>query len=186
MCSLSPEGGWACLVTPDNWTWYCIHISDSGGGGGNQPPPTPHMEWIADSWNVPGCSWRMNYWSCSLDTGGSYLVLQKTIMQRGFPFENMRDITFSLTGQFNWARGMARVEVTINTVHWGHQSIRDTVMEKKMNARGPGHPWRSGKAIFFCWCLLSRWLDVRLGWGSIWWGNEKDQWLPCLMHHWTG
>ena len=33
-----------------------------------------------------------------------------------------------------------QVEVTVNTMLEGHRAIADAAMEKKMKARGPGHP----------------------------------------------
>ena len=38
-------------------------------------------------------------------------------------------------------------KATVNTVQDSHQDIVETVMEKKMKARGPGHLQGSGKAI---------------------------------------
>ena len=65
----------------------------------------------------------------------------------GLPFGSERDIRFSLTGPVNWAGKTSQMEVTVNTVQEGHQAIVDTVMEKKMKARGPGYPQGIGKAI---------------------------------------
>ena len=39
------------------------------------------------------------------------------------------------------------MEVTVNTVQEGHWAITYTVMEKRMKARGPGNPQRSGRAV---------------------------------------
>ena len=39
--SLSPEGRWACSMTPDNQMHYCIHIRVTlGQEGGDHPPPS--------------------------------------------------------------------------------------------------------------------------------------------------
>ena len=83
---------------------------------------------------------------CSWHQGKLYCSLEDDHKKRGLYIGSARDIRFSLTGSINWARRLARVEATLNTIQ-GYQAIADTVMEKKMKPGGPGHPQGMGKAI---------------------------------------
>ena len=94
--SLSPEGRWAHLMTPD--TLSHSHQSDSRGGWRWPTSVFLCLEWITYCQHVPGWSWRMNHWSCGLGTRGNHLVLLKMITQRGAPYTGARVVRFSLTG----------------------------------------------------------------------------------------
>ena len=82
-----------------------------------------------------------------LALGEAILFFGRCLHKEGLPFGSARDIRFTLTGPVNWAGRLAQVEATVNIVQKGHWAIVDTVMEKRMKARGPGHPQGSGRAI---------------------------------------
>ena len=83
--SLSPEGRWAHMTTPNNWMHYCIHVRVTLGEVRQPTSAFPCLEWITNCWHVPGWSQRKNHWSCCPGTKGSNLVLWKTIVHRGSP-----------------------------------------------------------------------------------------------------
>ena len=50
-----------------------------------------------------------------------------------------------MAGLVIWAGREAQVKMTVNMVQEGPQAIADTIVEKRMKAQGPGHPWGKTK-----------------------------------------
>ena len=146
--SLSPEGWWACLMISDNWMHYIVHIRMTLGEGGDQPLPS--YAWsgllIADMFQ-DGPSELITK-AVVLALGEATLFFGRWLHKEGLPYTSARNMGFSLTGQVNWAIRTVQVEATANMVQESHQSIVDAVMERIMKARGPRHPWGSGRAIW--------------------------------------
>ena len=60
---------------------------------------------------------------------------------------NARNVRFSLADPVNWAGRTVQVQVTVNAIQVDHQAIVDAFVEKRTNARGPGHPRRIMKVM---------------------------------------
>ena len=75
-----------------------------------------------------------------LALGEAVLLFGRHLLKEGLLCHNEQDTELSLRGLVYWAGRTAQVEATINTIQEGHQAIIDAIMEKKMKARGPGHP----------------------------------------------
>ena len=88
-------------------------------------------------------------------------------------------------GPVNWAGRTAQVEVTVNTVQEGHTVIADTIIEKKMKARGPGHPQGSKGATWpsAATCNVDDWMlgldegtsDKNMGRTGDVWGHQYEE-----------
>ena len=177
LCLLSAEGRWACSVTPDSQTHYCIHMRVTlGEEGGDQPPP--FHAWsgllITDMFQE-GLKEQITE-AVILAPGKAILFFGRWLCREGLPFGSARDIRFSLTGPVNWAGRMAWVEATVNTVQEGSQAIAD----EDEGQRAWESPRVRESHPVFGWCQKSRQLEARFGWDNIWWGSEKNWQLSHL------
>ena len=68
------------------------------------------------------------------------MFFRRHSLKEGLLCSNVWDVGLDLGSPVTWAWRTAQVEVTINTMQEGCQAIMDAVMEKKMQARGPGYP----------------------------------------------
>ena len=129
---------------PDTLLHSCQN--DFRGGGDNQPPPSYAWSGLltADIFQDHLKEWIPK--ALILALGEAILFFGRCWHKEGLPFGSAQNIRFSLTGSVNWPGRLAQVEATVNTVQEGCWAIADAVLEKKMKARGPGHPLGMGKA----------------------------------------
>ena len=76
-----------------------------------------------------------------LAPGEAILFFGRWSLKEGLPHGKVRDFAFSMASPVIWARRQAQVKMTVNTVQEGQWAIADAVLEKRMKAQGPGHPW---------------------------------------------
>ena len=95
-------------------------------------PTFPCMDQFIDCWFVPGWTWGTNYRSSGFDPGEAILGWHKWCW-------------LPIGSPVNWAGIEAQVETMVSTVQQGHWAITDAIVEKRIKARGLGHPkeqWR--------------------------------------------
>ena len=75
-----------------------------------------------------------------LAPGEAILFFRRHSLMEGLLYSNAQDVEVGLRGPVSWAERTVQVAATIKTMQEGHQAIVDAIMEKKREARGPGHP----------------------------------------------
>ena len=147
-CFLLLDNQWAYSTAPDDWTCYCVHLRVTLGDRRLINPP-PSYTWsgslITDILQE-ACPGDQITEAVVLVLGEAILFYGRHSLQEGLLYHNAQDVKLDLRGSVNWAGRIVPEEVTINTVQEGHWAIVDTVMEKKMKARGSACPQGSRKA----------------------------------------
>ena len=97
--SLSPEGRWACLMTPDNGMHYCLHVRVILGEGeaANLHLPTHGVDYKLLTCSRDGLKeWITK--AVVLALREAILFFGRQLHKWGLPYMSARDIGFSFTG----------------------------------------------------------------------------------------
>ena len=62
-------------------------------------------------------------------------------MGEGLKADEARDATFLLTGAGTWVGKLAYLTTDPMTIQEGRRAIAQAVLDNRVKARGPGHPW---------------------------------------------
>ena len=62
-------------------------------------------------------------------------------MGEGLKADKARDATFLLTGAGTWVGKLAYLTTNPMTIQEGRKAIPQAILDNRMKARGPGHPW---------------------------------------------
>ena len=62
-------------------------------------------------------------------------------MGEGLKADKARDTAFPLTGAGTWVGKLAYLITDPMTIQEGRRAIAQVVLDKRVKARGPGHPW---------------------------------------------
>ena len=62
-------------------------------------------------------------------------------MGEGLKVDKAGDATFLLTGAGTWVGKLAYLTANPMTIQEGKRTIAQAVLENRVKARGPGHPW---------------------------------------------
>ena len=154
--SWSLECWWDCSMTPKDWTCYCVHIWVTLWEGiGDQPPPSHTWNGLIISDILQeACPRDCITEAVVLALGEAIQFFGRCLHKEGLLYCSTQDIEHGLKGSVTWAGRTGQVEVTVNTIQEVSRAIADAVLEKKMKARGPGHPWGlSGSCPVFSCCL---------------------------------
>ena len=110
-----------------------------GDRGSDQPPP-PHVwkggliiDILQEAW-LEDCITE----AMVLSPGEPILFFSRCSKTEGLPYCKAREIEFGLGGPFNWAERSVQIEALRKTMQEGHCTILEAVVEKKMEASGPG------------------------------------------------
>ena len=67
-------------------------------------------------------------------------------MGEGLKADEARDAAFLLTGAGMWVGKLAYLTANPMTVQEGRRAIAQAILDNRVKARGPGHPWINPQA----------------------------------------
>ena len=107
---------------------------------GDAPPPL-------HAWMAPVVEARAGLTEAVvISPGRAILFYGRHSMGEGLKADKARDAAFLLTGAGTWVGKLAYLTANPMTVQEGRRAIVQVILDNRVKARGPGHPWENPQA----------------------------------------